>query len=569
MTNRNPFLPLWLAVPAFLGLLLSGGEARAQSVIQTKVHDLSLLVSPEMPCTWPQLFPPFQIKQYWRIGPASAYNVDILNIDPNTGTQIDVPPHSIPLPDSKLPNAGKFGVKYSDKVPAWQYCGEACVVDCQDLLESAPNGRSDLVTKERIIVWEREHRPLGEGDVVLLRSGYTDAFYKPFPQGRRLTADPLAGKTPAWPDPDPECMEYLASRGVMAVGTDSPSMGPIPFLAEPTHIAGLKHGMIFTEGVTNLAALPATGSFYCVLGSKHVGSAGSEARALAVTGPPAMLLIDSARKKNVVDLSVSLSSELPVTWPGIGVGRYRQPFVKIPFLHNPNVNSAFHIHWMDSHSGTHLVPPAYALPANASQGQSHSDEVRGWLAEYERHFGPRGTSSRTTEQVPVSQSCGRARVIDITHLIGTTNEASWPASPVISPQEILTYEQQQGVLEAGDIVVFHSGYNDRHFKPFPEGDACMADPLNGKREGWPAPSAQAIQLLALRGVRCVATDGPTLGGVDPKQALMTYWALGSRDMVGVEFLVNVDQVPDGAYFLFAAIKIKNCHGGPGRALALY
>ena len=97
----------------------------------------------------------------------------------------------------------------------------------------------------------------------------------------------------------------------------------------------------------------------------------------------------------------------------------------------------------------------------------------------------------------------------------------------------------------------------------------MDDPLNGKSEGWPAPGPEAIVYLASKGIRCVATDGPTLGGVEPKRALMTYWALGSKGMVGVEFLTNLGQLPDGAYFLFAAVKIRDCHGGPGRAIALW
>ena len=67
----------------------------------------------------------------------------------------------------------------------------------------------------------------------------------------------------------------------------------------------------------------------------------------------------------------------------------------------------------------------------------------------------------------------------------------------------------------------------------------------------------------------MATDAPTLGGVEPKRALMTYWALGGKGMVGVEYLTNLGEVPEGAYFLFAAVKIRGCHGGPGRAIALY
>src|SRR5262249_14474524 len=108
-----------------------------------------------------------------------------------------------------------------------------------------------------------------------------------------------------------------------------------------------------------------------------------------------------------------------------------------------------------------------------------------------------------------------------------------------------------------------------YFKPFPAGNACLADPLNGKSEGWPAPGPEAIVYLASKGIRCVATDGPTLGGAEPKRALITYWALGGKGMVGVEFLTNLDRLPEGAEFLFAAGKVRGCHGGPGRAIAFY
>ena len=58
--------------------------------------DLSLLVAEDYPCTWPSGFPMFQLKHYRRIGSLTPYNIDVLTIDGNTGTQIDVPPHSNP-----------------------------------------------------------------------------------------------------------------------------------------------------------------------------------------------------------------------------------------------------------------------------------------------------------------------------------------------------------------------------------------------------------------------------------------------------------------------------------------
>jgi kynurenine formamidase len=531
--------------------------------------DLSLVVSPAYPCTWPT-FPAFQITHYQRIGKLNAYNSDILFIDGNTGTQLDVPPHSVTPPDSKLPNAGPFGLAYTDKIPAWQFVGEACVIDCTGLLDTAPNGRSDLIKKERVMAWEKKHRPLGPGDVVLFHSGWSDKYYKPLPEGRRFAADPVEAKTPAWPDPDPDCMEYLASRKVMSLGTDSTSMGPLPDLSEPTHYAGLKHGMIWTESATNLGALPPTGAFYCMIGPKHAGGAYAEGRAFAIVGDPlAKRLIDSARKKHVVDLSVVLGEDRPAWWPGRGVGNHRQAYFTVNVGTNTNTKTPFVYHLMDSNTGTHLVPPAYALPPAGFDDSGYAPEARDWLAEYEKKYGRRGSSDVTTEKVPVAQTCGPARVIDVTHLIGTTAKDKWPASPEIKETDIQAYEKQHGELKPGDIVVFRSGWTDKFYRPLPAGEACMADPLNGKAEGWPAPGPDAVLYLAKKGIRCVATDAPTLGGVEPKRAVRTYWALGGKGMVGVEFLTNLEKLPASAYFLFAATKIEGCHGGPGRAIALY
>ena len=38
----------------------------------------------------------------------------------------------------------------------------------------------------------------------------------------------------------------------------------------------------------------------------------------------------------------------------------------------------------------------------------------------------------TTEQVPIDWTCGEARVIDVRSLVGSTKQASWPASPEIT-----------------------------------------------------------------------------------------------------------------------------------------
>ena len=547
-----------------LALFCLAAPASAASPI-----DLSLLVAEDHPCTWPSGFPMFQLKHYRRIGSLTPYNIDTLTIDGNTGTQIDVPPHSIPRPGSGLANEGPLGSIFTEKVPAWQFGGEAVVIDVSQLLDTTENGISSLIQPRHVLAWEKTHRKLRFGDVVLFRSGYTDKYYRPFPEGRRFVADPVQGTAPAWPDPHPDTMTLLGQRGVMHVGCDSPSMGPLPDLAEPTHIAGLKFGMIFTEGVTRLNQVK-PGSFYCVLGPRHAKGMYGEGRALAI--PPGKLarrLIASATAKRAVDLSVINDSQLPITWTGPGIGNHRYPYIKVDFLYAKNLDLQHHTHMMDAHAGTHLVPPSYALPANGFNNNQYSKQVRGWLKEYEKRFRRRRTSSVTTEAVPLGQTCGEARVIDVRGLVGSTEKSSWPRSPRISVTLVRAYEKAHGALRAGDVVLFRTGHIKRTFKPLPEGSACVSEPLNGTSEGWPAVSAEVVDYLAERGIRCVGIDAPSIGGVDEKQALMSYWALGSRGMVAVEFLQNLENLPAKAYFLFAAIPIRGCHGGPGRAIALY
>jgi kynurenine formamidase len=554
-----------------VALLTLWGSCLTSNAEEPRFVDHSLLIAPELPCTWPSHpFPRFAIIHSRTIGPESVYNIDTLLIDGNTGTQLDVPPHSVARPELKREKSGPFGLAYTDKIEPWQFGGEACVVDVRGILDKAPKGTSPLIRPEHVERFEKQHRQVHFGDVVLFRSDYSDHYYRPLPEGRRFIADILDRKAPGYPDPDPDCMELLGKRGVLTLGTDSASMGPLPDLAEPTHYAGLRFGMIWTEGATNLGALPSTGAFYCLLGPKHEGGPYSEGRAFSVVGGELpKRLIESCHNKRAIDLSPTLSPQLPVTSPGIGTGNHRQVYLKVDFLYSEYLDMWHHGHLTDAMAGTHLVPPSYALPAD-DKPIPYAPEVRGWLEEYEKKYGRRGSSTRTTEQVPIEWTCGEARVIDVRSLVGSTQQAHWPASPEITVEHVQAYERTTGNLRPGEVVIFRTGHNDKYLRPQPADAGLWLEPLQGKSEGWSAPGPDVIAYLKEKGIRCVASDAPDLGGVDPRKALMTYWALGSREMVGVEFLVNVDKIPvQGAYFLFAAVKVRDCHGGPGRAIVLW
>lgn len=539
------------------------------------VQDLSLLVARDFPCVWPVGMTPLAIVPTQTFG-QTAYHRNMLIIDEHTGTQWDAPAHFVPPPDSGLPGAGPNGLITGEKIQAWQFCGEACVIDVTAHCDDAPAGSSYLIQPEIVQAWEKTHRPLQFGDAVLFRSAYTDRYYQQFPAGDRFVTSALRKETPGWPAPTPETMDYLADRGVMTLGLDGASMGPLPDLAVATHQAGGKRGMIWTECATNLGSLPATGAFYAMLAAKHAGGSGGECRCIGITEPAlAARLIDSARHKRVVDLSVTLDEDYPVTWTGAAPGAEAARYVaKTLNAFSPARGPYFaRTHIFDSFAGTHVVLPSFSLPADDFENSSYSESLRASLAKYEARFGRRGTNRHAADLAPLNQMMGPAHVIDVRQLIGTTDSTHWPASPQITREYIQRHEAEAAPIKAGEVVIFCSGYSDDHYIPLPpapEVDGMFAAPLAGKAEGWPAPTPDAVEYLAQKGVRCIGTDGPTLGGVDPEQALFVYWLTGSRGILSVEYLTNVSAINGhDAFFLFAPIKIEGMRGGYGRALALY
>ncbi|MBM3846248.1 MAG: hypothetical protein FJ405_08185 [Verrucomicrobia bacterium] len=565
--DRKPMSSVLLLVLC----LTFGGKCMAAP----HVHDLSLLVSPTLPSVWPVGMMQHSVTPNRTFGPG-AYHRDLIAIDEHTGTQWDAPAHFVPPPDSGLPGAGPMGLITSEKVPAWQFCGEACVIDVSAQCDTATNGGSFLITPDVVKAWERSHRPLRFGDAVLFRSDYSDRYYKPFPKGERFVQTALRQQTPGWPAPTADTMRYLGGLGVRMLGIDGASMGPLPNLAVATHQAGGQLGMIWTECLTGLSKLPTTGSFHAFLPAKHAGGSGGECRAIGITEPTlAARLIANAKNKRVIDVSVTLDEDLPITWPGHGPGDEAPRYIAKTLNPFSRIRGPYfaRTHLLDGLVGTHVVPPSFSLPPAGFQASGYSAEVQGVLKDYEKQFGKRGVSDLTMEKLPLEQMMGEVHLVDTASLMGTTAQKDWPASPMVTADFLKKHESAGRRFRAGEIVLFRSGYTDQHFAPLPDQpqpDRLIAAPLAGTAEGWPGISAEAIAYLAERGIRCFGTDTPTMGGVDPKQALRSNWIAASRGMLPVEFLINLKQVPSsGSYFIFAPIKIQGARGGYGRAIVLH
>lgn len=201
---------------------------------------------------------------------------------------------------------------------------------------------------------------------------------------------------------------------------------------------------------------------------------------------------------------------------------------------------------IDEHTGTHVDAPNHFTPPPGSGL---------------RNAGP--AADESTERLPLEQLIGPAAVVDVTDL-GRQGEAG--RSPRIEADRLLAWEQEHGRFRTREIVLLHSGW-DRHYRPGRAGSHYVADPLvERSRHGWPSPTAGTIELLLERGVRCLGTDGVSIGAVDDGEPAHVS-GLG-KGMRFVEALCNLDLLPPrGAFFLFLPIKVRGGTGGPGRAVA--
>ncbi len=270
-------------VGAQIAQLFQAGDAQ--------VVDLSVLIAEDYPAWCPGGQPFLRAKFNWFEGSLSRapFFDYVLFMEEHTGTHMDVPAHMIPPADTKLPHSGPQADITVEKIPVTQTMGPACVVDVTDLVGTEQPGVSPEIKVERIWQWEQKHGEIKPGEVVLLYTGWTDKFFRQFPEGYKLDQDtrfwtPLWGRerTIGFPAPNAETMEYLVKRkGVKHVGIDTPSMGLIQDDNSP-HWAGLENGAVFVEKLCNLGKLPPRGAFYCFLGIKVKGGTGAPGRAIAI-----------------------------------------------------------------------------------------------------------------------------------------------------------------------------------------------------------------------------------------------------------------------------------------------
>lgn len=209
-----------------------------------EVVDLSLTTAENHPTNWPT-DPQFHvIPMTWfkRIPGPNGTNgavepsdaaVQRYEINEHTATQIDFPPHFIPPPGLDIPGApgSRWGLVTGDKIELAAFMGPAVVVDVRDLLNSNHTaGVSAHITRDWLLQWEQRYGRFRANEVPMWFSGYTDRYYRPFPDNDRfqdrMLWKPIVEKSePGWVAADPGAVELLHERGVRACGHGRPQLG--------------------------------------------------------------------------------------------------------------------------------------------------------------------------------------------------------------------------------------------------------------------------------------------------------------------------------------------------------
>ncbi len=231
-------------------------------------------------------------------------------------------------------------------------------------------------------------------------------------------------------------------------------------------------------------------------------------------------IASALRAARVVDLSQTLQEHMP---------------------HYPTHSKFFHNLWgsywhgsrsltyqlvMNEHNGTHVDAPAHFI----------SD------AKPEAHV--------TIDRVPVGALVGRGVKLDCRKM---------HEGDSVSREFIVRWEAEHGALKAGDIVLFNFGWSAR-WALRPDDQRYTSD--------WPGVAMDAAHYLIEKSVAALGVD--TLSP-DPPAALAQnpiHPVVLEKQVLIIENLANLEQLPDFFLFLALPLKIRGGSGSPVRAVAV-
>jgi kynurenine formamidase len=181
---------------------------------------------------------------------------------------------------------------------------------------------------------------------------------------------------------------------------------------------------------------------------------------------------------------------------------------------------------MNEHSGTHVDAPAHFI----------SD------AKPAAHV--------TIDRVPVDRLIGRGVRIDCRNI---------GAGETFAEAALAAWEKDHGSIAAADIVLFNFGWSSR-WALRPRHQSYIAD--------WPGVAMDTAEYLIRKRVAAIGVDTLSPDAPAALQSDPIHPRLLEQQVLIIENLCNLDQLPDFFVFLALPLKIGSGSGSPVRAVAL-
>lgn len=180
------------------------------------------------------------------------------------GTHLDAPIHFPP---------GKITV---DQIPVKQLFGPAVVLDVR--AEAAKDADYQLAPPS-ITNWEKAHRRIPEGAIVLLRTGWASRW----PDAKRYRNEDAQGRM-HFPGFSADAIKLLIERKVSGLGCDTMSADYGASQDFAVHHLALGAGLYQLENLADLSEMPEAGAFLIVAPIKLEGGSGGPVRVFALIG---------------------------------------------------------------------------------------------------------------------------------------------------------------------------------------------------------------------------------------------------------------------------------------------
>lgn len=231
-------------------------------------------------------------------------------------------------------------------------------------------------------------------------------------------------------------------------------------------------------------------------------------------------LAESLRGARIIDLSQTLEEHIP-SHPA-----HSKYFHNLWGSQQLGGRSLMYQITMNEHNGTHVDAPAHFL------------------------IDPTPEALVTIENVPLGQLIGRGVHLDC---------RSFKEGQFVSKEFVTAWEAKHSPLAAGDIVIFNFGWS-AHWSLRPNDQRYMKD--------WPCVGLETGEYLIEKSVAAIGVDTMSPDPLAVPAAQMVHPFLLKKQILIIENLTNLDQLPDFFLFIALPLKIRGGSGSPIRAVAV-